>query len=371
VPSDLGGKGGRLISYSDRKNYCRLIDEAIQNGARQKLACELVGLSARTYQRWNRNGEISEDLRIYNTAPAHNTLSDAVRQEILRVINQPDYSALTPYRIVPTLLDLGRYIASEATFYRVMKAHNQLQHRGKGTAIKRQKPQPLKATGANELFSWDITYLLSPIKGHYYYLYLVMDIYSRKIVGWQVHDCESSAHAADLIHDIVHREKIDKHQLVIHSDNGGPMKGATLRAKLIDLDITSSYSRPRVSNDNPYSESLFKTIKYHYTFPENPFTSLNEARMWVDKFVHWYNEEHQHSAIKFVTPNQRHNGLDKAILENRKKVIEQAKKQYPERWNGRKTRDLTAIDVVYLNPGREEGRSINKNEHNGEKSNLI
>ncbi len=270
------------------------------------------------------------------------------------MINLPEYCTLTPYQIVPTLLDLGRYIASESTFYRVMREQNQLQHRGKGTAGGRKQPKSLKATGANEIYSWDITYLLSLIKGQYYYLYMVMDIYSRKIVGWQVHDCEASAHAADLIEDIAHREKIEKNQLVIHSDNGSVMKGATLRAKMIDLEITPSYSRPRVSNDNPYSESLFKTVKYHYSYPEAPFTSLNEARAWVEKFVFWYNDEHQHSAIKFVTPNQRHNGLDKAILENRRKVIEQAKKRYPERWNGRKTRDLTPIKVVYLNPGEDE-----------------
>lgn len=354
MPSDLGGKGGRLISFPDRKQYCAVIDEAVQNGARQQLACELVGIASRTYQRWKQSGELSEDQRIHNNAPAHNKLSEAVRQEILQVINRPEYSTLTPYHIVPTLLDLGQYIASESTFYRVMKAHNQLQHRGKGTAAQRKKPQSLKATTANQIYSWDITYLLSPIKGQYYYLYLVMDIYSRKIVGWQVHDCESSAYAADLIEDIAQREKIEKNQLVIHSDNGSPMKGATLRAKMIDLEISPSYSRPRVSNDNPYSESLFKTIKYHYTFPEEPFTCLSEARIWVEQFVRWYNDEHRHSAIKFVTPNQRHNGLDRAILENRKKVIEQARKNLPERWNGRKTRDLTPVEVVYLNPDKDE-----------------
>lgn len=343
-----------MISYPDRKNYCDLIEEAVQNGAKQRLACELVGISARTYQRWNQGEKLSEDRRIYNDAPIHNKLSDAVRQEILRVINQPEYNTLTPYQIVPTLLDLGQYIASESTFYRVMREHNQLKHRGKETAGQRKKPQPLKAAGPNEIYSWDITYLLSPVKGQYYYLYMVMDIYSRKIVGWQVHDCESGSHAADLIEDIAHREKIDKNQLVIHSDNGSPMKGATLRAKMIDLEITPSYSRPRVSNDNPYSESLFKTVKYHYTFPENPFASLNKARIWVEKFVLWYNDEHQHSAIKFVTPNQRHNGLDKIILENRKKVIEQARRDHPERWNGRKARNLTPIKVVYLNPGKEQ-----------------
>ena len=123
---------------------------------------------------------------------------------------------------------------------------------------------------------------------------------------------------------------------------------------MIDLEISPSYSRPRVSNDNPYSESLFKTVKYHDTFPEDPFTDLSEARNWVEQFVHGYNDEHQHSAIKFVIPNQRHNSLDRAVLENRKKVIEQAREQHPERWNGRKTRDLTPIEVVYLNPDKDE-----------------
>ncbi len=126
------------------------------------------------------------------------------------------------------------------------------------------------------------------------------------------------------------------------------MKGATLRAKLVDLDIATSFSRPRVSNDNPYSESLFKTVKYHHTFPENPFKTLSEARNWVEAFVCWFNNEHQHSALKFVTPNQRHNGLDSAVLEKRKRVIEQAKRDNPERWNGRQTRNLTPIGHVYL-----------------------
>ena len=359
--SGLGGKGGRLIAYSDRKKYGALIDEAVQNGARQKQACELVGIASRTYQRWNQGETLSEDQRIYNDAPKHNVLSEAVRQDILNVINKAEYSTLTPYQIVPTLLDLGCYIASESTFYRVMRAHNQLKHRGKGAVGQRKRPQALKATAPNQIYSWDITYLLSPIKGLYYYLYLVMDIYSRKIVGWQVHDCESSAHAANLIEDIADREKIDKNQLVLHSDNGSPMRGATLRAKLIDLDIAPSYSRPRVSNDNPYSESLFKTVKYHYTFPENPFADLSEARVWVDTFVGWYNTEHQHSAIKFVTPNQRHNGLDQALLDNRKNVIEQAKADHPERWNGRDTRNLTPVDVVYLNPSRDESHITENN----------
>ena len=164
----------------------------------------------------------------------------------------------------------------------------------------------------------------------------------------------TSSHAADLIEDIARRERIDKNQLVLHSDNGSPMKGSTLRAKLIDLEIAPSFSRPRVSNDNPYSESLFKTVKYHHSFPEDPFTDLSEARIWVDGFVNWYNDVHKHSAIKYVTPNQRHNGLDKGILAKRKQGIEEAKKQHPEHWNGRNTRNLTPIGSVHLNPGKGE-----------------
>ena len=357
MPSDLGGKGGRLISFPDRQKYCALVDEAVQSGARQKVACKLVGITARTYQRWNQGEKLSKDQRCYNNAPVHNKLSVLVQQEILTVINQPEYRTLTPYQIVPTLLDKGRYIASESSFYRVMRAHNQLKHRGKETSAQRKKPKPLIANGPNEIYSWDITYLLSPIKGEYYYLYMVMDVYSRKIVGSQVYDCESSSYAADLIQDIVFREKIDRDQLVIHSDNGSPMKGATLRAKMIDLAIAPSYSRPRVSNDNPYSESLFKTVKYHYTFPESPFTNLYEARNWVNGFVLWFNNKHQHSGIKFVTPNQRHNGQDKAILKTRKEVIEKAKMRHPERWNGRETRNLTPIGSVHLNPGKDLNKS--------------
>ena len=141
MPSDLGGSGGRLISYPDRKQYCALVDEAVQNGARQQLACELVGIASRTYQRWNQGEKLSEDQRIHNDAPAHNKLSSAVRQEILKVINLPEYSTLTPYQIVPTLLDLGQYIASESTFYRVMKEHTSLNTEAKGQPLNVRSPR--------------------------------------------------------------------------------------------------------------------------------------------------------------------------------------------------------------------------------------
>ncbi len=351
----MGRKSGELINLSDRKNYCELIETTCAKGAKQKDACKIVGITARTYQRWIQNGNISADKRLNNNIPKSNKLSGTAKQEIIEMLNKKEYRSLTPHQIVPMLLDIGRYLASESTFYRIMREHNLLKHRSKSTPVVRKKPQELIASRVNQIYTWDITYLNSLIKGQYYYLYMFMDIYSRKIVGWQVHDCESSSHAAELVQDIAFKENITKDSLVIHSDNGSPMKGSTLRAKLIDLCIAPSFSRPRVSNDNPFSESLFKTLKYHCSYPEQPFESLQAARKWVDGFVNWYNQEHRHSSIKFVTPNQRHAGIDTEILRKRKEVIERAKKSHPQRWNGRETRNLEHIKAGYLNPENEIG----------------
>jgi transposase InsO family protein len=178
-----------------------------------------------------------------------------------------------------------------------------------------------------------------------------MDVYSRKIVGWQVYEQESSEWAAEILHDIVQREGIERDQVALHSDNGGPMKGATMLATLQALGIMPSFSRPAVSNDNPYSESLFKTLKYRPEYPAQPFSSITEARQWVTGFVDWYNHDHRHSAIQFVTPAQRHGGLDTAILANRKVVYEAAKARHPERWS-RETRNWDPVLEVYLNPDK-------------------
>ena len=353
MSSVLERKKGRLIELPEREKTVSLIQQTIAAGARQEPACEILGISCRTYQRWMKDKEIQADKRLNNIPACRNALTKEDKKAMIDILNQPEYSYLTPYQIVPLLLDKGQYIASESSFYRVMREHNLLKHRAKSAPKKHKKPTPLVATKPNEVYSWDITYLPTPIKGKYLYLYLVEDIYSRKIVGQQVYDCESSAYAADLIEDIAQREKINKNQLTLHSDNGSPMKGATLKAKMADLIIASSYSRPRVSNDNPYSESLFRTLKYHYSYPEKPFEDLLSARQWVTGFVDWYNNEHQHSAIKYVTPVQRHLGEDVAILAKRKAVIEQAKVEKPSRWNSRDTRNLIPVKKVYLNPETE------------------
>lgn len=334
----------------DRAEIIRHIDDARAAGARQSAACSIVGISAKTYQRWVRPDNI-EDGRLDARQTPRNRLSKLERQRLIKLANEPGYADLPPCKIVPRLADEGRYLASESTFYRVLKAEKQLSHRQKSRPGTVKKPQALVATAPNQIYSWDITYLPTVVKGVFFYLYMVMDIYSRKIVGWQVFEEESSALAADLMVDICRREKINRQQVTLHSDNGSPMKGATMLATLQQLGVVPSFSRPAVSNDNPYSESLFRTLKYQHTYPDEPFENLLSARRWVAGFVDWYNHKHLHSGIRFVTPEQRHAGEDKVVLKKRALVYKQAKKKHPERWSGN-TRNWEQVKEVHLNPER-------------------
>ena len=337
----------------DRIEIMALIKEARHSGARQSKACEIMGLSPKTIQRWSQS-QSHQDGRIEAKQSPSNKLTELEYQRIIKVANQPEYADLSPGKIVPKLADNGVYIASESTFYRVLCAEKQLKHRQKAKPIRQiKKPKALRATAPNQLYSWDITYLPTQVKGIFLYLYLVMDIFSRKIVGWQVYQNESSAQAADLMTDICLREKIERHQVTLHSDNGSPMKGATMLATLQQLGVVPSFSRPSVSNDNPYSESLFRTLKYRPEYPEEPFSNLYNARNWVQGFVDWYNEEHLHSEIKFVTPGQRHRGEDVEILTHRKVIYQAAKLRNPSRWSG-DIRNWEPIKEVYLNPEKQQ-----------------
>ena len=336
-----------------REKMVLLAKEAQIGGASQQKACAVMSISPKTLQRWTQAKGL-HDGRLMPVHTPPNKLSDLERQEILNVCNDQQYRHLPPSKIVPSLADKGIYIASESTFYRVLKTSNQLKHRLASKPVKSvNQPKALKASGPNQVYSWDITYLPSPVKGVFFYLYLVMDIYSRKMVGWQVYDNESSALAADLMKDICQREKVKPHQVVLHSDNGSPMKGATMLATLQELGVIPSFSRPSVSNDNPYSESLYRTLKYRPEYPEKAFRDLSAARDWVAGFEHWYNEEHLHSSIKFVTPSQRHQAQDSEILQSRKVVYELAKKKHPERWSG-DARDWSPVGDVLLNPEKSK-----------------
>ena len=338
-----------MTSLTERGQIIALVSEAILAGARQNRACATISLSSRTLQRWQ-SDQTRGDQRPGRLQAPKNKLCPLEREQLLAVANSAEFGHLPPSQIVPRLADRGQYLASESTFYRLLRAENQCAHRGaERPAQKRHKPRALCATAPDQLFSWDITYLPTPVKGVFFYLYLFMDIFSRKIVGWQVYETESSELASEVMHDICCRKNIPPNQVVLHSDNGSPMKGASMLATLQALGVMPSFSRPAVSNDNPYSESLFKTLKYRPTYPSRPFENLLATRQWVGTFVHWYNEEHRHSAIGFVTPAERHAGSDIALLRQRTVVYEAARKKHPERWSAA-TRNWQPVQIVHLNP---------------------
>ncbi|MDB4913116.1 MAG: transposase [Gemmatimonadetes bacterium] len=327
-----------------------LIETAVEAGARRGPACRLVGLSARTVERWRAAPE-GEDAR---HGPHHrpaNALTPVERRTILTTVTSAVYRDLSPHQIVPLLADTGRYLASESTLYRMLRAEALLQHRGRANAPERRGPRTHTATGPNQLWSWDITYLKTPVRGVFDYLYLLLDVWSRKIVGWAVHPAESAEEAAALFRATCLAQHADPRGIVLHADNGGPMKGATMVATLERLGVLASYSRPSVSNDNAYSESLFRTLKYCPAYPTHPFADRLAARAWVEGFVHWYNTQHLHSAIRFVTPEDRHAGRDTALLLARRAVYRRARARTPERWSG-PVRNWAPMNAVQLNPDR-------------------
>lgn len=326
-----------------------LVDEAVASGARQAQACSILGLTCRTIQRWLHQEEGGEDNRYGPKRTPKNKLTNSERKQVLDVANRPEHRDLSPKQIVPKLADRGQYVASESTFYRVLREADQLNHRERSLPRRRHKPREHVACGPAEVMSWDITYLRSSVRGMFFYLYLFVDIWSRKIVGWSVENEESMEHSSELIESICAKEGIDAKDLVLHSDNGGPMKGSTMLATMQRLGIVASFSRPRVSDDNPYSEALFRTLKYRPWYPNRPFLDIEEARAWVESFVAWYNNEHLHSSIGFVTPEDRHCGRDKAILARRRIVYRQAQQRHPERWSGG-LRNWDRVETVALNP---------------------
>ena len=328
-----------------------LIDEAVAAGARKHKACAVLGITDRTLRRWRGTDTLRDQRKGAARKASAQALSEQEKMRILAVCNSPEHQSLPPTQIVPRLADQGIYLASESSFYRVLRESAQASHRGRAAAPHvPEKPRAWAASAPGQVWSWDITFLPAAVRGEFYRLYLVLDIFSRMIVGWEIYHNESSAHAAALITKACLRHRIRQDQLVLHSDNGSPMKGATMLATLQKLGVVPSFSRPAVSDDNPYSEALFRTLKYTPAYPRRRFVDIDQARVWVQRFVAWYNTEHRHSGIQFVTPAQRHAGLDRQILAARAAVYEAAKQANPARWRDRPVRNWAPVETVWLNP---------------------
>lgn len=333
-----------------------LVDEAVANGASARTACAVVGLAPTTIARWRARPPGTGDGRRGPKTTPSNALSDKERAEVVKLMNTPEHSSMSPSTLVPMLATLGIYVASESTFYRIARDLKLLASRGRARPPSHRRPREFRATGPNQVWAWDITFLPTVVRGRFLKLYVVLDVWSRMIVGAEVHLVEDASLAAALIESCCRRQRVSTDQLVLHSDNGAAMKGNTMLAKLQQLGVMPSFSRPSVSDDNAFAESVMRTIKYNPAYPDRPFGNLAEARAWVATFVAWYNDEHLHSGIRFVTPTQRHLGLDVQILAHRHRVYTAACTRHPDRWTG-PTRNWARPNVVVLNPEPERAEN--------------
>ena len=337
-----------MIPKEMRKIAVELILEANKDGARIWKACEALDISVSTFERWRR-GNYSDNRKGAVKVIARKLREDE-EQKILDISCSKKFKDDNPYKIHASLLNSGIYIASISTFYRVLKKESLLHHRGNTrTGTSHNKPPELVATGPNQVWTWDITWLPSSIRGIFYYSYTIIDIWDRSIVKWAIHDREADFLAQELFQSAF--EENGYPNVFVHSDNGNPMKGISLMALFYDLGISNSYSRPRVSDDNPFIESWFKTLKYHVSYP-GKFKSIALAREWFAGFVHNYNTAHSHSGLNFITPNQVRNGEYKSIVNKRNKTMIKAQKKNPLRWSNH-VKQIPENHIVYLNPSAD------------------
>jgi transposase InsO family protein len=346
-----------MTRLEDRQTLVAEIASACAAGARLASACGLAGIDRRTFQRWRaEDGQVRADRRpeAVRPRPTH-ALSEAERARVVALANEPRFADVPPARIVPALADEGVCVASESSFHRVLRDHGQMQRRGRARPPRASRPPSTHvATAPKQVWCWDVTFLPAQVQGRWFYLCLILDLFSRKIVGFEVHETDTAEHAAHLVRRTALSEGVHAGPArpVLHGDNGATLKATTVLAMLAWLGIAPSHSRPRVSDDNAFAEALFRTAKYGPEFPARGFADLDAARHWAAEFVHWYNHEHRHSGIRYVTPAQRHAGQDTPLLAARHVLYQQAREANPRRWSG-PTRNWTPIGAVTLNPERD------------------
>ena len=276
-------------------------------------------------------------------------LSEAERQQVLDVLHEERFVDKAPAAVYAALLDEGRYLCSISTMYRILRANKEVRERRDQLRHPEYKKPELLATAPNQVWSWDISKLLGPVKWTYYYLYVIIDIYSRYVVGWMVASRETGSLAENLIDETCTRQRIDRNQLIIHSDRGSPMTSKTVAQLLAELGVTKSLSRPHVSNDNPYSESHFKTLKYRPGFPKR-FGCIEDAKSFCKDFITWYNEDHYHSGIALMTPDMMHYGKAVACNAERQNVLTSAYIEHPERFVRGQPKTIALPEAAWINP---------------------
>lgn len=295
-------------------------------------ACNALGVPRSSFYRATTKTNV-EGGQVERSSPPR-ALSSEERQLVLSTLRSHRFVDKSPGEIYATLLDEGQYFCSERTMYRILDAENETRERRDQLRHPRYQKPELLATKPNQVWSWDITKLRGPTKWSYFYLYVILDIFSRYVVGWMVAERESATLAKRLIEETYDNQSIQKGQLVVHADRGPSMKSKLVAQLLADLGVTKSHSRPYVSDDNPYSESQFKTLKYHPLFPGR-FSSLSDTRGFLCPFFRWYNEDHRHSGIGLMTPEMVHTGRAQEIYEQRNRVLLAAHQAHPERFVNR------------------------------------
>lgn len=325
------------------------IEQALP-GVEVSTACHALGVSRATFYRWQaaRQQTALPEPRRRRPAPPR-TLSAAERQHILDVLHSERFVDCSPAQIYATLLDEGLYLGSVRTFYRLLAAHDEVRERRQQRRHPAYAKPELLATGPNQVWSWDITKLKGPVKGTWLCLYVILDLYSRAVVGWTVASRESAALAERLIRLTVRKQAIAAGQLTLHADRGAAMTAKPVSDLLADLGVTRSHSRPQQSNDNPFSEAQFKTLKYHGDFPER-FGSIQDARAFCRIFFTWYNTEHRHSGLALMTPHQVHYADVRVVCAARQAVLDRAHQAHPERFVRQPPKASTPPAAVWINP---------------------
>lgn len=311
-----------------------------------RTACDTLGLARASYYRWNLYGCLV-DAKPQRPVPSW-ALSGEERKRILDTLHEDRFADHSPREVYATLLDEETYLCSVSSMYRILDAQGEVKERRNQLRHPVYQSPELLATAPRQVWSWDITKLRGPVKWTYYYLYVLLDIFSRYVVGWMVAHQELASLARKLIEESCEKQSIDPGQLIIHSDRGPSMTSKPVALLLADLGVTKSHSRPYVSNDNPYSESQFKTLKYRPEFPER-FGSMQESRRFCQVFFPWYNKEHHHSGIGFLTPEQVHQGMDQQVVKEREAVLKKAYYRHPDRFRRGLPKPMPVPESVWIN----------------------